>query len=151
MFLRDLRVELGEMSRPFISEHSTDSGFTLIEVLVALVILSLSLTIIFAGFSSGLQGKRAAQDYQQATLLAESKLNAEGVEGPLKEGITVGRFDNRFRWKVEVAPYAERGMEQADSVVKPVLVPFVVTVTVSWGDRSDERSVSLATLRLKKP
>jgi general secretion pathway protein I len=138
------------MSRPCVYKCSA-KGFTLIEVLVALVILSLSLAIIFAGFSTSLRSKRVAEDHQQATLLAESKLNSVGVERPLQEGVTVGRFDDRFRWKVEVAPYHEEEMDQTQDLEKLPLVPLVVTVTVSWGDPGDERSVSLTTLRLEAP
>lgn len=54
-------------------------GFTLIEVLVALTILSLSLAIIYSVFSVGLRGRKAAEDYEQATQLAELKLDAIGV------------------------------------------------------------------------
>ena len=56
-----------------VSKLRSACGFTLIEVLVALMILSLSLAIIFSIFSVGLRGRRAAEEYEQATLLAEVK------------------------------------------------------------------------------
>lgn len=125
--------------------QTSQQGFTLIEVLVALTILSLSLAIIFAGFSSGLRAKRMAVDYQQATVLAESKLNSIGIETPVVEGQTVGRFDDRFRWQVVVARYQEDGR---DELGQGKIQPLEVTVTVFWGTSSDGRSVSLKTLKL---
>lgn len=123
----------------------TTQGFTLIEVLVALTVLSLALGIIFAGLSASLRGRRTAVDYQQAALLAESKLNSIGVETNLEEGHTAGRFDDRFRWQALVTAYIEEGRNQANESPKR---PVIVTVTVVWGDPSDERSISLSTLRL---
>jgi general secretion pathway protein I len=135
---------------PLLSEESESrkaraSGFTLIEVLVALTILSISLAVIYTGLSSNVEGRRVSIDYQQATLLAESKLNSLGVETPLIEGRTTGRFDGRFRWNAVVAPYSEEGEEYLeDGQTRPVQV----IVTVAWGEPNNERSVSLRTLRV---
>jgi general secretion pathway protein I len=134
--------------QPSAHKSTGAEGFTLIEVLVALIILSVSLTIIFSVFSAGLRAKREAENHQEATLLAESTLNAIGVEAPLQVGKFEGRLDDHFRWQAVVAPYHEEGEDEALGVLKPPLVPFVVTVRVSWGDPSDEQSVSLTTLRL---
>jgi general secretion pathway protein I len=123
----------------------TTQGFTLIEVLVALTILSLSLAIIFSIFSVGLRGRRAAEEYEQATLLAESKLNSIGIDEPIQEGDTVGQFNDRFGWKTVVTPYHEEGRDEAKDLLRR---PLRVTVIVSWGDAGDEKSVTLTTLRL---
>jgi general secretion pathway protein I len=120
-------------------------GFTLIEVLVALTILSLSLGIIFSVFSVGLRGKRAAEDYETATLLAESRLNSIGIDEPIREGETVGQFDDRFWWKTVVTPYHEEGRDETKDLLRR---PVLVTIAVSWGEAGSEKSVTLRTLRL---
>lgn len=120
-------------------------GFTLIEVLVALTILSLSLALIYSGFSSALLGGQAAVDYQKATLLAESKLDSIGIETPLEEGQALGEFDNKFRWELLVTPYSEED-DQELAQGRTRLVKVVVSVF--WGSSSDEKSVSLSSLRL---
>jgi general secretion pathway protein I len=125
-------------------EGSTDGGFTLIEVLVALTILAISLAVIFSIFSVGLRGRRAAENYEQATMLAESKLSSLGADEPIREGETVGRFNNQFWWKTVVTPYHEEGRNED----KDTLKPLVVTVMVSWDDGSETKSVTLKTLRL---
>ena len=114
------------------------------EVLVALTILSLCLAIIYSVFSVGLRGRRAAEDYEQATQLAESKLDSVGVDEPIQEGITAGQFNDRFSWRTVVAPYREIGRDESKDVRRR---PMTVSVTVSWGD-PDQRSVTLSTLRL---
>lgn len=122
-------------------------GFTLIEVLVALAIVALALSVIFTGFSVGLRGRRTAEDYEQATMLAQSKLNAVGVVAPLQQGKTSGEFNDRYRWTVTVKPYEEKGGTESDTSQDRALV---VVVTVSWNDANHERSVSLQTLRLAR-
>ena len=123
----------------------TAQGFTLIEVLVALTILSLSLAVIFSIFSVGLRGRRSAEEYEQATLLAESKLNSFGIDESIREGDTVGRFNDRFWWKTSVTPYHEIGRNEAKDLLRR---PMQVTVTVFWGEAGAEKSVTLRTLRL---
>jgi general secretion pathway protein I len=142
-----MRLRENKTSGDIVSEQcvrKTPKGFTLIEVLVALTVLSLSLAIIFAGFSAGLRGRRTAEDYQRATVLAESKLISMGIETTLQEGHAIGRFNERFRWEATVSPYHEEGRDEANKLQRPL----ILTVTVLWGDKSDERSVSLTTLRL---
>ena len=60
-----------------------EAGFTLIEVLVALAILSLAVVASIQGFAQGLRLLRLAGDHQQAMLLADQKMR-EVVEP--KEG-----------------------------------------------------------------
>ena len=119
-------------------------GFTLIEVLVAMAIVAISLSVIYAGFSVALQGRRAADDYEQATLFAESKLATVGAGGAIDTGTSSGDFNDRFHWELSVNPYTEEG---GNSTGTPLDRPYVVAITVSWGsDRS--KSISLQTLRL---
>ena len=59
-------------------------GFSLLEVLVAFVILSLVATALFRLFSGALQNMSAADDYTKAVLVAESALATAGATQPLK-------------------------------------------------------------------
>ncbi len=119
-------------------------GFTLIEVVVAFVILALSLGVLLNVFSTGLRTARTSEAYTMATLLAQSKLAAVGVEAPLVEGETAGQFDERFRWSIDVRRDEELSPPGEDLPVRA----YDVVVTVSWGEADGERSVSLTTLRL---
>ena len=123
-------------------------GFTLIEVLVAFAILALSLTALMQVFGTGLRNTVVSEAYVRATLLAESKLAAVGVEQPLEPGERNGDFgtaggeDKGYRWRVVVTPF------EADELVG--IEPYRVSVTVSWGpEHQTQRSVTLNTLRLR--
>ncbi len=125
-----------------------DRGFTLIEVLVAFAILALALGVLLQVFSTGLRNARVSEAYTTATLLAESKLAQVGIEDPLVEGQSVGRFDDRFRWLIEVRPYQESEPDAAPEREGLPVRAYEVVVTVSWDEVHDKRSVSLTTLRL---
>jgi general secretion pathway protein I len=60
-------------------------GFSLLEVLVAFVILSLVATALFRLFSGALVNASAADDYTHAVLVAESALTEAAAAVPLVE------------------------------------------------------------------
>ncbi len=122
-------------------------GFTLIEILVALAILTLALTGLFQAFSGGLRSARVTSDYTTATALAESKLADLGAEASLTPGRREGRFEDGFRWTADVRPYGEEDRDSREGRID-LVDAYRVTVSVSWGKPDDERSVSLSTLRL---
>jgi len=124
-----------------------ERGFTLIEVIVAFAIVAMALSAVFQIFSTGLRGAVVTEAYNTATLLAESKLTAMGIEEPLAAGDQAGAFENGYRWQTTVRPYDDGG-----AMVAPELISaFEVTVTVSWDGLMRERMVSLSTLRLAVP
>ena len=66
-------------------------GMTLIEVLVAFVVLSLTMAVTMQIFSGGIRNARLADSYSRAVFLAESKLAAVGIEQPLTLGESNGQ------------------------------------------------------------
>ena len=113
-------------------QRSTDeSGFTLIEVLVAFTIAALCLGAVFQLLTTGLAGLRGSAAYAHATQLAESRLESVGIAEPLVPGTTSGQFDGQFAWQMQTDPL-------------PGTKLYRVRLTVSWRDRS----ISLHSLRL---
>ena len=81
------------------------NGFSLLEVLVAFVVLSLVATAIFRLFSGALGNASAAEEYSRAAVVAQS-VQAEMVAGELKEGVQSGNTeDGRMQWTAEISPY----------------------------------------------
>jgi general secretion pathway protein I len=122
------------------------SGYTLIEVLVAFMILALALTVLLRIFSGGLRNVSVSSDYAIATLIAESRLAGAGIDVPLRPGETSGTEGERFEWTVSVQDYqpwpgyrsAAKGLDA-----------YRVTVTVEWPHGDNTRSVGLSTVRLR--
>jgi general secretion pathway protein I len=122
------------------------SGYTLIEVLVAFMILALALTVLLRIFSGGLRNVSVSSDYATATLIAESRLAAAGIDIPLRSGETSGTEGERFAWTVSVQDYLPRpGYRSAARSVDA----YRVTVTVEWPNGDNTRSVGLSTVRLR--
>lgn len=84
---------------------ATEAGFTLLEVMVSLAILSMGILMVIQLFSGGLDLARAASDHTGAVLLAREKMAQTLVEKDLKAGVTGGAGADGLQWKVEVSPY----------------------------------------------
>lgn len=120
------------------------NGFSLLEVLVAFAILSISLGVLLQVFATGLRNAGVADDYTRATLYAESILAAIGRETPLTEGTRSGPIDDQFSWHGTIDTYTE-DMPDAE---KTRVQAYRVRVEVFWPSLLQTRSVVLETLRL---
>ena len=125
------------------------AGFTLIEVVVAFVLLSTVLTLGFEIFSDGMRRTGELEDRSRAVVIAQSRLASVGLEETLAEGQAQGESeDKRFRWTVSIA----RNEETEGTPGQPLssaYVLFRVEARVEWsGADSRARSYSLATMRI---
>jgi prepilin-type N-terminal cleavage/methylation domain-containing protein len=114
-------------------------GFTLLEVLVALAILSLTVVVAMQGFAQGLRLLKLSGDHQRAILLADQKVREVIVP---KAGHDAGT-DGLFAWERTVkavpAPELETPARPARWHV------YEVSVQVAWGEQ--RRAVAVTTLR----
>jgi prepilin-type N-terminal cleavage/methylation domain-containing protein len=80
-------------------------GFTLVEVLLAMVVSVVLLTVIAQGMASAHRGVARAERLQQATLLASRWLaELEGGTWPTVSSSEIAAFeeDPRFSWSAEI-------------------------------------------------
>lgn len=115
-------------------------GFTLVEVLVALVIFALSFGVLAQIIQTGLGQARTAAATTEATLLARSLLAEVGAERPVAPGVLESDGTAGYRWRVEMRP---TGTGSEDG-----LIPYQVRVRVTWDSNEGTRSIELSTLRL---
>jgi Tfp pilus assembly protein PilV len=118
--------------RRFAFDGSSQSGFTLIEVLVALLAI----------FLQGLDRARESSNEAAARVLAQSLLTQAKASPNLAFGASAGKI-NGLTWRTQILPYgtaADRTAWQAN--------PAQIVTTVSWRGDGGQRSVSLSTLRL---
>jgi len=118
------------------------AGFALVEVLAALAILALSLSVLFAVLSDGVRRTSHAEKLAEATLQAQSLLARVGSEIALKPGVTTGQLSDGSRWQLSVEPHGDAGERRAWPVGA-----YKVSAEIAWND-GQERSLTLATLRL---
>ena len=118
---------------------------TLIEVLVAFVILSLTMAVLMQIFSGGMRNARMASNYSRAIFLAESRLAAAGVERPLVPGEDSGQIGADLRWRLTVVAVDNDG--STERRLMPASL-YHVRSWVGWVDDGRERQVELTSLRL---
>lgn len=134
-------------------------GFTLLEVLLAAVILALGMGLLIAMLSRGLNQVKRAQDETEASLHAQSLLDSLGVIEPLAEGERTGEFEGgRYRYRLQVrevedpvpVPEAAPGAPPApEQVAGPTL--FRIALQVDWGEGGPRQQLDYVTLRARTP
>jgi general secretion pathway protein I len=103
----------------------TDSGFTLIEVMAALVIASLAIVVLLqAGFTGAAENQAAAR-YQQALSRAQSRLASFGPLTPIAPGTLSGDDGGGYAWQVDITQL---------QAAKPLAL-YGITITEIFGSR----------------
>jgi general secretion pathway protein I len=123
-------------------------GFTLVEIVVAFVLLSAVLMTGFEIFSQGLRRAGDLDDEARAIVIAQSKLATAGME-EFKEGAWQGQSeDGRFRWTL-VIQRTDEGSAGPGQPINNAYQLFRVDVRVEWTSvDSRARTLELATLAL---
>jgi len=123
-------------------------GFTLIEVVIAFVLLGLVLSTAYEIFSDGLTRAGALEERSSALEVARSQLDDAGVEQPLQEGIAQGEArDPRFHWTTTITRYDE-GTDPMHPITSAYQL-YRIEVKVDWhGGDGKDHSLALATLGL---
>lgn len=89
-----------------------------------------------------------SEEYQQAIVIAQSKLAAAGVEKELEEGNEQGTIQDKYFWSVRILLFdVELTGLAADAVP---LTPYQVISRVEWSAGKNNRQIELTTLKLAK-
>ena len=125
-------------------------GFTLLEVIIALIIAGIAAVVLFEAVGSGLHATQTASMYDQALVRAKSRLAAAAHGSRLAPVDQRGEDGGGFRWRLRVAPMASAALRPVGLVGPrantsfPVVL-YEVTVWIGWNDGSTERQVRLNT------
>ncbi len=97
-------------------------GFTLVEVLVATVILTVGIVGVLGAYITSLNALQAGQESMEAVCVLKEKM--AGVEQQVLEdkgislGTSSGEFDG-FEWNIEVTPGPEKVLNKVTVAVSP--------------------------------
>ena len=124
-------------------------GFTLLEVIVAVVIAALCLAALSQVFATGVRAAGTSSDYMRAMTLAQSLLAGVGVEKATADGSESGASsDGRLTWTVTISP---EPTDEAENPIKPPLelkrvIARVVAASPGVVTNNPGRTVELVTL-----
>lgn len=131
-------------------------GFTLIEVLISVVILSIGIVVVLQAFDTSLFALGVSRDTQRATMLirekmAELEMSALEQDG-IEPGSSSGRFlrtNKGFHWELQVTqvPRLIRLGAGGGEIGTDALNEVVVTV---WRKGSDRRYSVVTYVRTEK-
>ena len=121
-------------------QDATDNrGFTLLEVMIALAIVSIALIALLGLSQRNILTSERMQQMTRATLLAKQKM-AE-IEHGIQSGLDAnkGSFpspNQQFNWRVRYTPTPLSGVKQID-------------LSVLWGEEKDNELVTLTSFALE--
>jgi general secretion pathway protein I len=125
------------------SRRDAAAGFTVIEVIAALAVLSVALAVLFGTLSDGFYHQGRARTLAEATNLAQSVLARAGTEFPLQPGVKKGEEENGLHWTLSITPYGT----PTDRKAWPVAA-YEIVAAVFENEQSGEPVLALTTLRL---
>lgn len=118
-----------------------DKAFTLIEVLVALTLLSITVTLVVQLFSSSLRAMGSTDDYVMAVKRAEFRMKELTDADLLEEGSWTETTDEGYRMKIDVSDTLK---ERTDYLYLKLMR---IDLTVQWKSGLKERTWTLHTMK----
>lgn len=127
-------------------------GFTLLEVMLAFVLLAMLMGLAIAAMSNGLRQVRRAQDETKAALYAQSLFDAIGVLAPIVPGQTAGTFEaGRYRYRLDIRatpdPAPVTVVPATTTHAVPMTILYRIVLQVEWGDGGAGQRLQLSSLR----
>jgi len=115
-------------------------------MIAAIMLLAIAFAALMEVAGGSIRLSQKAADYTQAALWARSMLDSHFVLEPVQAGVTQGKFDNTYRWRLQVTPWAAPG-------VPPPTTPYAfqmyrLDLDVMWGSAPFEHRTHFSTLRI---
>jgi general secretion pathway protein I len=131
-------------------------GFTLLEVLLAFVILAAASGLLLGMLSGGLGQVARSRSATEASLYAQSLLDGVGVLEPVAPGERSGDFDGgRYHYRLQISEVPDPAPAPPDAPAPgpqqagpgaPTL--YRIALDVRWGERAGQQ-LHFATLRAR--
>lgn len=132
---------------PRFRSASRQRGFSLLEVIAAIAVLAIAFAALMQVAGSSLSLTARANERTQAALRARTLLDGAFVMEPVREGGSEGRFDDTYRWRMNVSRYQPPDEKPVtDGAIAAGM--YRLDLDVIWGQGGDERHARFSTLRL---
>jgi general secretion pathway protein I len=122
--------------------RSRPAGFTLLEVLVALAVMAIAVTLLIGLFSANLRAVARSGSMTEAAARADSRISAIAADPSLAEAAWSENGDDGYRMDVVVREMIKERTENL-----PVRM-MEVDLTIRWMEGGRERAFKLKTARV---
>ena len=133
------------LENPESNSLKNEQGFSLLEVVVALMIMAGGFLAVLNLFSGSVRSVDFSGQYLKAVTLANSKMNELEIQNFTLDDSS-GNFKNEenYRWEVDISPYdSDLNNEESGIQLQKILLK------VLWNDDGHTRNIELATLHLE--
>ena len=128
----------------FSSSQVSNKGFTLIEILVAISILSISLVLIFQLFSGGLKSSILSDQYTRGIFHAKERMEEILLSPEFTEEVSEGEFGDSYKWRSEIIRIEQ---EEEESSKLP-FDTYNIKVDVMWYEGDKEKHFAISTIKV---
>ena len=118
------------------------AGFTLLEVIVAMAILGIAITVVLQLFSANLRAISVSGDYVAAATMAEAKMREILSDDRLSEKYFSEATQEGYRIDVSITDVIK---ERTENLQVKLLE---VDLTIHWIQGTKQKSMSLRTLKV---
>jgi general secretion pathway protein I len=126
-------------------EARRQHGFTLLETLVAMMILSIALVIIFQLFSGALNTGHISESHTRAVWHAREKMDELLLFETLSQETREGDFEDGYRWRYRIEKAAADSQLNLEGVAA-----FTITVWVSWEQGQKTKNMDISALTIAR-
>lgn len=118
------------------------AGFSLLEILVALLLLSITATILFQLFSRSSRNISVSEDYMTAAIVGEASMRQTLDNDDLQEGTFSQTKENGYTIEARITEVLKERTESLQ------IRAFDIDVCVKWSRYFKDKMIRLSTLKL---
>ena len=126
--------------------RNAESGFTLIEIAIAMAVLALSVVSALQVFGGAMRLARDASRMSEAVVHAKALMDSVLWSPDFRPKVTHGTIGNGFRWQRTIRAAEIEDGAAADQQTDLGLV--VISVTVEWDEPSGVKAYTIGTERV---
>lgn len=126
-----------------------NTGFTLLEVLLAFLVFALSFATILEILSGSIRNTMRAREYTEAALIAQSVMGQVGLDIPLEDGGSARGEDGNFKWELSVHLWEDTSEDQhsVDLAELTGIELLQIVLSVSTGAAAREHKYEFSTVK----